>query len=68
MLDPRLTLAARHGAQAGGDNTRMLLRILSFNVGVEVGQMAALTAMVGLLAFWRHRPSLQRFSPDRFMP
>lgn len=46
----------------GDDGTAMLLRILSFNLGVEIGQMAALTVMVGLLAFWRHRPSFRRFS------
>ena len=46
----------------GDDNTAMLLRILSFNVGVEIGQIAALTVMVGLLAFWQHRPSFKRFS------
>jgi HupE / UreJ protein len=46
----------------GSDSTSMLMRILSFNVGVEIGQMAALTVMVGLLAFWRHRPSFKRFS------
>ncbi|MBP7574014.1 MAG: HupE/UreJ family protein [Rhodoferax sp.] len=46
----------------GDDSTGMLLRILSFNVGVEIGQIAALTVMVGLLAFWRHRPSFKRFS------
>ena len=46
----------------GDDSTAMLLRILSFNVGVEIGQIAALTVMVGLLALWRHKPSFQRFS------
>jgi hypothetical protein len=46
----------------GDDSTSMLLRILSFNLGVEIGQIAALTVMVGLLAFWRHRPSFKRFS------
>jgi hypothetical protein len=46
----------------GDDNTSILLRILSFNLGVEVGQIAALTVMVGLLAFWRHHPSFKRFS------
>jgi hypothetical protein len=46
----------------GDDSTSMLMRILSFNVGVEIGQMAALTVMLGLLAFWRHRPSFKRFS------
>lgn len=46
----------------GDDSTAMLLRILSFNVGVEVGQIAALTAMLALLAIWRQRPSFARFS------
>jgi hydrogenase/urease accessory protein HupE len=46
----------------GDDNTAMLLRILSFNVGVEIGQIAALVVMVSLLAFWRHLPSFKRFS------
>lgn len=46
----------------GDDSTSILLRILSFNVGVELGQIAALTVMVAVLAFWRHRPSFTRFS------
>ena len=46
----------------GDDSTAMLLRILSFNVGVEVGQIAALTAMLALLAIWRKRPLFARFS------
>lgn len=46
----------------GEDGAGMLLRILSFNVGVEIGQIAALMVMVGLLAFWRRRPSFGRFS------
>lgn len=46
----------------GDDPTEMLGRILSFNVGVELGQIAALAVMVGLLALWRHRPSFKRFS------
>ena len=46
----------------GDDNTAMLLRILSFNVGVEVGQIAALTFMLALLAIWRKRASFSRFS------
>ena len=46
----------------GDDSTAMLLRILSFNVGVEIGQIAALTVMVGVLALWRNRPSFQRIS------
>jgi len=46
----------------GDDPVAMLWRILSFNVGVEVGQIVALTVMVGALAIWRHRPSFKRFS------
>jgi hypothetical protein len=46
----------------GDDKTAMLMRILSFNVGVEVGQIAALMVMLALLAAWRHRPSFKRFS------
>lgn len=46
----------------GDDNTSILLRILSFNLGVEIGQIGALTAMVAMLSLWRHRPSFKRFS------
>lgn len=46
----------------GDDNTSILIRILSFNLGVELGQIAALAGMVGLLTFWRQRPSFKRFS------
>ena len=46
----------------GEDQTGILLRILSFNVGVELGQIAALSAMVGVLALWRRRASFARFS------
>lgn len=40
----------------------LLLKILSFNVGVELGQTAALTVILFLLKFWRHRASFARFS------
>lgn len=40
----------------------LVLRILSFNVGVEVGQILALVAMGLLLAQWRTRPSFLQFS------
>ena len=46
----------------GDDKTGILLRILSFNVGVELGQIAALSAMVAVLALWRRRASFARFS------
>ncbi len=46
----------------GDDNVAILGRILSFNVGVEIGQIMALSVMVGLLAIWRRRESFQRFA------
>jgi hypothetical protein len=46
----------------GDDAAPMLWRILSFNVGVEVGQIAALSVMVAALAMWRHAPSFKRLS------
>ena len=46
----------------GDDSTHILLRILSFNLGVEIGQIAALMVMVTMLSLWRHRPSFKRFS------
>jgi hypothetical protein len=46
----------------GTDWEGMLLRILSFNVGVEIGQIMALSVMVFLLAAWRRRPSFSQFS------
>lgn len=46
----------------GDDSTIMLMRILSFNLGVELGQVAALTVMVWVLAMWRKRESFPRFS------
>lgn len=46
----------------GDDATAMLLRILSFNVGVEIGQIAALTVMVILLSTWRKREGFARIS------
>jgi hypothetical protein len=46
----------------GDDNSGMLMRILCFNVGVEVGQIAALAVMVAALEFWRRRPSFDKFS------
>jgi hypothetical protein len=46
----------------GDDQVGMLGRILSFNVGVEVGQIAALTAMLAVLAAWRRRPSFSKLA------
>ena len=38
------------------------MRILSFNLGVEIGQIAALILMVGALSLWRHTQSFKQFS------
>jgi len=46
----------------GDDSMGILLRILSFNVGVELGQIAALAGMVAVLAWWRHTHSFRRIS------
>jgi len=40
----------------------LLLRIISFNLGVEVGQILALSVMLILLAAWRKTESFARFS------
>ena len=37
-------------------------RILAFNVGVELGQVAALTVMLGFFKLWRSSQSFERFS------
>ncbi|MFT5137301.1 MAG: hypothetical protein ACI8XV_002341 [Arenicella sp.] len=44
-----------------GDNG-LVLKILSFNVGVEVGQIIALSIMLLVLAAWRKRESFVQFS------
>ena len=40
----------------------LVANILSFNVGVEIGQILALTGVVALLSFWRTRPSFLAYS------
>lgn len=40
----------------------LVLKILSFNVGVELGQIAALSLMLLLLMSWRKTPSFGKFS------
>ncbi len=46
----------------GDDSLSILFRILSFNVGVEVGQIIALTAMLMVLKNWRKLASFDKFS------
>ena len=40
----------------------LLLRILSFNLGVELGQIAALVVMLAVLNLWRRSSTFARFS------
>lgn len=40
----------------------LILRILSFNLGVELGQITALTGMVAVLSYWRRHRSFAKFS------
>lgn len=40
----------------------LILNIISFNVGIELGQVLALTAMILLIAGWRKTQSFQPFS------
>ncbi len=46
----------------GDDSFGLFMRIISFNVGVEVGQIAALSVMLIVLAGWRKTASFARFS------
>jgi hypothetical protein len=40
----------------------LLLNIISFNVGIELGQVSALAAMLALITLWRKRESFKPFS------
>ncbi|MDP9055608.1 MAG: HupE/UreJ family protein [Acidobacteriota bacterium] len=40
----------------------LIANIVSFNVGVEIGQVLALTAIVIVLSWWRTRPNFFRFA------
>jgi len=44
------------------ETMELLGRIISFNIGVELGQVIALATMIALLSFWRHKPSFKKFS------
>jgi hypothetical protein len=46
----------------GTDRLEILGRVVAFNVGVEVGQIAALLVMILLLRSWRGRARFQHFS------
>lgn len=46
----------------GEQNWEMLLKIISFNIGVEIGQIIALVFMLLVLTQWRKFPSFLRLS------
>ena len=46
----------------GEQNMDMLIRIISFNIGVELGQIIALVVMLLILTQWRKLASFNRFS------
>ena len=46
----------------GDDKMSMLIRILSFNVGVEAGQIIALALMLIILKGWRKTSSFSKFA------
>jgi hypothetical protein len=46
----------------GDDSTQMLMRIIAFNIGVEFGQIVALSLMLFILATWRKTASFMKFS------
>ena len=46
----------------GEQNSDMLLRIVSFNIGVEVGQIVALVFMLGILRLWKRHDSFTRLN------
>lgn len=40
----------------------LLTNLLAFNIGVELGQFAALAFILIAINFWRRRPSYERFA------
>lgn len=46
----------------GDDNLQLLGQILSFNLGVEVGQIVALALMLLFLNLWRRSATFEKFS------
>ena len=44
------------------DPNDLLMNIISFNVGVELGQILALAAMLAVISLWRNRESFRPFS------
>ncbi len=44
------------------NESELLLNIISFNLGIELGQILALSVMLLLLTFWRKKASFKVFS------
>ena len=44
------------------DPDNLLLNIVTFNIGVELGQIGALVLMLLVISLWRHRDSFRPFS------
>lgn len=55
-------LSTRLQEMALTSDPRFFAKIIAFNVGVELGQIAALGAMGVVLLLWRHTPGWQRFA------
>ena len=55
-------LSTRLQKIALGDGTKLLNKIIGFNIGVEVGQITALIVFVSVLTLWRKTPSFKKFS------
>ncbi len=43
------------------DKEGLIPNLLSFNIGVEIGQLIALSTILIAMSYWRRRPSFQRY-------
>lgn len=55
-------LSARVQTLPLGEGMPFILRLLAFNVGVEAGQILALSVMLLFLSVWRHTATFAKFS------
>jgi hypothetical protein len=40
----------------------LVANIIAFNIGVEIGQLLALSAILILMGYWRRTPAFQRYA------